>query len=411
MNRLVIAIISFLFIYTICFPVKGATAAQTETYVYQMQQADYVYKQMDRATNTTGSLPQNTIFFGQPVTASWLYVPNKKGYVPSAYTVRQKGIYSFIGKEIDMYKAATRSSKKVRSIKRDNVVIRYVDVMGGWTFASINGIFGYVPTNVLQAPKQIKTIVYAKDGAALRSAPTKSAQPVTIIPAETAVTIYNSFAGWSFIAGAGYSGYVLTSAVTKATTVPSKQATTKAIKGKKIALTFDDGPHRTVTPQILDTLKKYHVKATFYVLGQEAERNATLLKRIAREGHVIGNHSWSHKNLSKMSIASVNEDLQKTNAVIARIAGITPTTYRPPYGAITQKMRTSISMKPMLWTVDTLDWQHRNASKTLAAVQKSAKSGGVILMHDIHQPTADALARVITYLQQQGYTFVTVDEL
>lgn len=109
-----------------------------------------------------------------------------------------------------------------------------------------------------------------------------------------------------------------------------------------------------------------------------------------------------------MSIATAKADLEKTNAVIKRITGKASTTYRPPYGAITQKMRTEISMKPMLWTVDTLDWQRRNAAKTVAAVDKGATNGGVVLMHDIHQPTADALARVITTLQMKGYTFVTV---
>ncbi|MEE1130465.1 MAG: polysaccharide deacetylase family protein [Caryophanon sp.] len=399
MKRLMIS--TFFFVIA-CLAIHTSSAQAADTTLYHMQQKAYVYAQMDASTKATGSLQASARFYAQPASDGWLYVPNKKGYVQVEYAQPLNGEYVVVNAEnIVLYKAATKSSQKLSSVISQSVAIRYNDVAAGWSLVSYNGTFGYMPTSVLAAPTVTETKVYVTD-AELRNKPTKSAPVMAMIPADVELQVYTSFLGWSFIANDTYSGYVKTADITDNTPAPVM---------KKIALTFDDGPHKKVTPQVLATLKQYDAKATFFVIGEEAERNAAILKQAASEGHQIGNHSFSHDRLSTLSIRAVIADLEKTNAVIQRITGTKPTVYRPPFGAITQQMRTSISMPPILWSLDTLDWKHRNADKTVDVITNGAKDGAIVLMHDIHQPTADALPRVLEVLQAQGYTFVTIDEL
>lgn len=401
MKRLMIS--TFFFVIA-CLAIHTSSAQAADTTLYQMQQKAYVYAQMDTSTKATGSLQASARFYAQPASDGWLYVPNKKGYVQVEYAQPLNGEYVVVNAEnIVLYKYATRSSQKMSNVIPQSVAIRYNDVAAGWSLVSYNGTFGYMPTSVLAAPTVTETKVYATD-AELRNKPTKSAAVVDHIAADVELHVYTSFLGWSFVANDTYSGYVKTADITDPTP-PAKPIV------KKIALTFDDGPHKKVTPQVLATLKQYDAKATFFVIGEEAERNAAILKQAASEGHQIGNHSFSHDRLSTLSIRAVIADLEKTNAVIQRITGTKPTVYRPPFGAITQQMRKSISMPPILWSLDTLDWKHRNADKTVDIIKKEAKNGAIVLMHDIHQPTADALPRVLEALQAQGYTFVTIDEL
>ncbi len=180
---------------------------------------------------------------------------------------------------------------------------------------------------------------------------------------------------------------------------------------KKIALTFDDGPHRTITDAILEILQKHQVKATFFVLGENVLENLDVLHRINEQGHEIANHSWSHKNLKGLTKEEISEEINRTNAVIFDAIHTYPKAYRPPYGAIDDHVRSAIEMIPVLWNVDTLDWQHRTPAITLEKVKQQVKDNGIILMHDIHAETAQALDLVITFLIDEGYEFVTTSEL
>lgn len=181
---------------------------------------------------------------------------------------------------------------------------------------------------------------------------------------------------------------------------------------KKIALTFDDGPHKNVTDQILMTLQKYEVKATFFVLGQNVVKYPDVVKKADAFGHEIANHTWSHKNLTKLNAQQMRAEIDRANEAICDATGKTPTMYRPPFGAIDEKVRESIDdIKPVLWNIDTLDWQHKTPKKTLANLKSQAKDNGIILMHDIHQQSADALEEVILYLKEEGYEFVTTSQL
>lgn len=178
-----------------------------------------------------------------------------------------------------------------------------------------------------------------------------------------------------------------------------------------MALTFDDGPNAKVTPQVLAILKKYDAKATFFMVGQNVSKNSAVVKQIYEAGHEIGNHTWDHAKLTALSTANVKQEVDRTSNAIYAAIGQYPTVFRPPYGATNDKVRSVMTMPSILWSIDTLDWKHRNAKKILTYVKASAKDGSIILMHDIHQTTANGLENVILYLQKQGYEFVTVSEI
>lgn len=180
-----------------------------------------------------------------------------------------------------------------------------------------------------------------------------------------------------------------------------------------IALTFDDGPGRH-TGRLLDLLSEEEVPATFYVIGRSAELNPTLIARMAAEGHQVGGHTWSHPNLTTLTPEAVTEELRSTAAAI-RAAGAEPSTVRAPYGALNEAVLAAFGTVPgsgsVTWTVDTRDWEHRSPARTLAAVRAAAAPGGIVLMHDVHSSSVDAVPAVIGHLRAEGYTFVTVDTL
>lgn len=181
-----------------------------------------------------------------------------------------------------------------------------------------------------------------------------------------------------------------------------------------IALTFDDGPGPH-TKQLLDTLAKTGSKATFFVLGPNVASQPELIKRMAKEGHQIGNHSWNHPQLSRLSSKKVLSEIERTSAEVKKITGHGTNGIRPPYGDFNKSVRKTLSNVPdgeiILWSVDTLDWKTRSTAKTIASVKKEARPGAIVLMHDIHKPTVDAVPAIVKYLRDEGYTLVTVDDL
>lgn len=180
---------------------------------------------------------------------------------------------------------------------------------------------------------------------------------------------------------------------------------------KKVALTFDDGPHPKVTMQILNTLEKYDAKATFFMLGKQVEKHTDIAKEVVSRGHEIGNHTYNHPELTKQSTSQVQWQVDHTDQIIFDVIGEYPTVFRPPYGAKNQHVDSLIDVPVIMWTIDTYDWKHRDPNKLLPAVKANLHDGAIILMHDIHQSTADGLESVLIYLQQEGYEFVTVSEL
>jgi peptidoglycan/xylan/chitin deacetylase (PgdA/CDA1 family) len=182
-----------------------------------------------------------------------------------------------------------------------------------------------------------------------------------------------------------------------------------------IALTFDDGPHATLTPRLLDLLASRHIKATFFVLGECVEQNPQVLQRAAREGHEIANHSWSHPQLNRMSDEGVRSQLKRTDDLIKSSIGIRPTLFRPPYGALTSRQKKWIpeefGYKIILWDVDPLDWKEPGPATVTNRILKNSRPGSIVLSHDIHRGTIEAMPATIDQLLAKNYKFVTVSEL
>jgi peptidoglycan-N-acetylglucosamine deacetylase len=187
------------------------------------------------------------------------------------------------------------------------------------------------------------------------------------------------------------------------------------VDGPYIAMTFDDGPHETLTPKLLDLLAQKGIKATFFVLGENAERHPEILKRAVAEGHEIGNHSWSHPNLAKLSNEALRSQLQRTDDVIAQAIGSHPKLMRPPYGELTLKQRqwvnSEFGYKVILWAVDPLDWKEPGPSIVAQRIIQETKPGSIILSHDIHAQTITAMPATFDALLAKGFKFVTVSEL
>lgn len=187
----------------------------------------------------------------------------------------------------------------------------------------------------------------------------------------------------------------------------------KSASNKRVALTFDDGPHPKVTKQILKILEKYDAKATFFMVGYRAEDYPSLVREVKEQGHEIGNHTWNHPKLTDIISKNVLWQFNATNNAIENAIGEPATVFRPPYGATNKRVNNLLSENTpiVLWSLDTLDWKHRNSDKLLPVVKKNMHNNAIILMHDIHQSTADGLDSVLAYLQEEGYEFVTVSEV
>lgn len=182
-----------------------------------------------------------------------------------------------------------------------------------------------------------------------------------------------------------------------------------------IALTFDDGPGKATTPRLLDMLAKRNIKVTFFVLGENAKDNPEILKREVAEGHEIGNHSWNHPDLSKKSDDAVRSQIQQTQDTVFQITGIKPKIMRPPYGAFTERQKKwageQFGLKVILWEVDPNDWKKPGPAIVAHRILEGTRPGAIILSHDIHAQTVDAMAEVLDGLQAKGFKFVTVSEL
>ena len=185
--------------------------------------------------------------------------------------------------------------------------------------------------------------------------------------------------------------------------------------GPYIAMTFDDGPSATLTPKLLDLLAARHIKATFFVIGENVAEHPEIVERAAREGHEIGNHSWSHPNFGKMSEESVRSQLRRTDDAIKNATGKRPTLMRPPYGSITNRekhwIHDEFGYQIILWDVDPYDWRRPGPAVVRNRILKETQSGSIVLSHDIHPGTIEAMPSTFDALEAKGFKFVTVSEL
>ncbi|WP_429951545.1 polysaccharide deacetylase family protein [Enterococcus sp. AZ101] len=180
---------------------------------------------------------------------------------------------------------------------------------------------------------------------------------------------------------------------------------------KYISLTFDDGPNPDTTPRLLDILKEKGVTATFFMLGQNVVKHEALVKRVAEEGHEVASHSYSHPQLTSVDAQRVTEEVQNTDKAIYHAIGKLPTDFRPPYGAVNKEVATIIGKPIIQWSVDSQDWQSHNAEAIIKRIDETAYNDTIILMHDIHPETVDAVSTVIDHLRNDGYEILPSKEL
>ena len=186
----------------------------------------------------------------------------------------------------------------------------------------------------------------------------------------------------------------------------------------EVALTFDDGPDPIFTPLILDKLKRYDVKATFFLLGVNIEKFPEIAKRISEEGHVIGNHTYNHPKLTQVSDEEYHHQIHKSDEIIQSLIGYKPKFFRPTYGAINENQvqwATEQGMMVTQWSIDTLDWQGLSAEIITQTVMRDALPGSIILQHNAPdvplQGSVDALDQIILGLKGKGARFVTLPEM
>lgn len=185
----------------------------------------------------------------------------------------------------------------------------------------------------------------------------------------------------------------------------------KKTEKKRIALTFDDGPHPIYTPQMLELLKEEQVPATFFLLGENVELYGDVVKEIAKEGHLIGNHTYHHVQITSLSLEEACKEIQETSDLIEELTGTGTEYVRPPFGTWNEELEERLDLIPVMWSIDTKDWTTQNVDWIVRETVKHAEDHDIILMHDSYQSTVDAVKRVIEQLEAEGFEFVTVDEI
>lgn len=198
---------------------------------------------------------------------------------------------------------------------------------------------------------------------------------------------------------------------------PNSYSTIAEVRTQRpqVALTFDDGPHPRLTPRLLDMLAAANAKATFYLIGNRVRQWPQIARRIAEEGHEIGNHSWSHPFLDKYSDAGVLNEIDRTSSAIFDATGKAPITFRPPYGAFTARQREMLfaqrKLPSILWSVDPRDWRRPGAAVVARRILDGTHQGSIILSHDIQSGTVEAMPTVLNGLNSRGLQMVTMSDL
>ncbi len=178
-----------------------------------------------------------------------------------------------------------------------------------------------------------------------------------------------------------------------------------------VALTFDDGPHPKYTLEIIDALKRNNARATFFVVGSRAERYKEVIGNIRENGNEIGNHTYDHKELTKLSGGDITGELGRTTGILEHITGEKPVLTRPTYGSVNEKVRKYAGSPLVLWSIDTLDWKTRDTDKIVHQTMRNVKDGDIILMHDIYKTSAEAAGKILEKLNARGFDIVTVSDL
>lgn len=192
---------------------------------------------------------------------------------------------------------------------------------------------------------------------------------------------------------------------------PEEEEQPQVAETKKIALTFDDGPHKRYTEELLDGLKERGVKATFFLLGSNIEGKEEIVKRMAEEGHLIGNHTFYHVDITRLKFQEACSEIRKTSQEITEITGQPVEYVRPPFGNWDKELECDVMMIPIFWSVDPKDWTTGNVDQIVQKVVTNVEENDIILLHDSYDSTVRAALRIIDLLEPAGFEFVTADQL
>lgn len=416
MNKLLPSTLFLLFMIAL-FTGQLTANAEGSIVIQQVKQDTILFEEPSIDSGEIAELTKGSFVTVMKVSKGWtsIQTSEQEGYVKSEALAKVKSEgYLVIAKGgTTLFTAPSRHAQIAGQLYEGRMIFVYGTAPGGWSFVQYGHDIGYIATNTLKKPTAIKKQINAKDGAALRLTASPSGEILGTLANKTIVQTYTTLAGWTYVEAGEQKGYIKAAELTN---ILNRQVYNKgnpAAKGtqKRVALTFDDGPNAKVTPQILATLAKYNAKATFFMVGQNVASNKAIVQQINEAGHEIGNHTWNHKNLTILSMADVKQQVEGANNAVYAAIGQYPTVFRPPYGATNEQVRSIMTIPSILWSIDTLDWKHHNPEKILAYVKATVQDGSIILMHDIHQTTANGLENVILYLQKQGYELVTVSEI
>lgn len=187
------------------------------------------------------------------------------------------------------------------------------------------------------------------------------------------------------------------------------------ITEKVVAMTFDDGPHPSLTPKLLDILKARNIKCTFFVIGKQAQMYPNIIRRMISEGHEVANHTWTHPSLTSRSDDQIRSELKQSEDAMLAAANYRPHLIRPPYGAINTRIKelmfAEFGYSTIMWSVDPQDWRRPGVSVVTSRLVNGAHPGAIMLAHDIHPPTIEAMPAMFDQLLAKGYQFVTVSQL
>lgn len=180
---------------------------------------------------------------------------------------------------------------------------------------------------------------------------------------------------------------------------------------KEIALTFDDGPHPKWTPILLEGLKLRGIRATFFVIGESAQEYPELIQQMEEDGHQIGNHTYSHVQLTRCPLPHALLEIQKTQDAIYSITKKIPKFIRPPFGSWNEALAEHTSLTAVLWDVDPYDWKYQNSRQIVDSIKAQTDDQSIILLHDVYETSVQAALEIVDYYQKLGYRFCRVDEI
>lgn len=193
--------------------------------------------------------------------------------------------------------------------------------------------------------------------------------------------------------------------------VPADSTAEIPVETRYVALTFDDGPREGTTDRLLDGLRERGASASFFLVGEQAAKYPDLVRRMKAEGHQVGNHTWSHVRLEGAPAEMVCQEVTQTETLLTKLLGEDSYWLRPPYGQVSEEIKSQVKVPMITWSVDPRDWESRDAGKVTQAILRDVKPNSIILLHDIYPTSVEAALKVVDALQAEGYVFVTVEEL